>query len=496
MTRHTHNTLQADTHTALQGTELTDVQLPDDHGKFLREMASESDRVSARERVREVTHALIRTSGKGLVLVGVDLRNLDISGFDLARANLTQAQLYGTKLIGTDLSHATIICPGVERTDFSRAKLCGAYVHSLAATVCNFTDADLTGLVDATGALFHGSNLRGANISFSMLAGAAFYQCDLTNADLSGANLQGASFNECMLDAVRMKRSMVKQLVITKCHLAGLSMSEAVGDDAVIQSPTCCDRLDLSGADLYGLRCCALSGTDILAERLRAAQGYFRDCSFKNATFAHSDLSASSWTHSTLEECTFERANLDDVSWLHVTAEKVNLADANAENVRIIRSNLVNAHMARFRSRCAYLRDCDLSDADLTEAYLYRSMITGDPPRAMSMRRVLLAGANLVQAYLTADMDGANLEGAVLTYARLNQSIFANANLSGVSAVQASAVKTDFSNAQLNGFTSMLFADRCPGLAEQLRMLCEDPGSARLATFLGKLQQIIAEMKG
>jgi len=86
-------------------------------------------------------------------------------------------------------------------------------------------------------------------------------------------------------------------------------------------------------------------------------------------------------------------------------------------------------------------RDCDLEHADLSQAYLYRSMITGDPPQSMALGHANLEGSNLVQAYLAAGMTDSNLEATRAAYVRMNQLSLRDANLSGISPFQASFVK-------------------------------------------------------
>ncbi|SFJ64117.1 Pentapeptide repeat-containing protein [Bradyrhizobium sp. Gha] len=89
------------------------------------------------------------------------------------------------------------------------------------------------------------------------------------------------------------------------------------------------------------------------------------------------------------------------------------LSLASGECISITESTMRAAKLSGFRGRCAFVRDCDLEHADLSKAYLYRSMITGDPPQSMALNHANLEGSNLVQAYLAAGMAESNLEQRV-----------------------------------------------------------------------------------
>ncbi|WP_321175595.1 pentapeptide repeat-containing protein [Bradyrhizobium japonicum] len=141
------------------------------------------------------------------------------------------------------------------------------------------------------------------------------------------------------------------------------------------------------------------------------------------------------------------------------------------------------AKFTGFRGRCAFVRDCDLEHADLSQAYLYRSMITGDPPQSMALNHANFEGSNLVQAYLAADMTESNLEATRAAYVRMNQSSLRDANLSGISPFQASFVKVDFSGAKITTFEPPFFADRCRGLQVALEGRQPREPSSYLAEF-------------
>lgn len=357
--------------------------------------------------VGEQTRLALERTGRGLDLTGADLSGLDFTGCDLRSAIFNRAQLHGTKFVSANLSDATLICPGMERTDFTRANLSGAYIHALAAQVCKFDYADLSYLLDATGSLFHGCSMRNAQIRGSQLAGSMFYQCHLTNAFLDGSELQGAAINECDLSDASFAGASVSQLTITKCAMRDADFRQACGEGLTIHRSTSADGMLFGDAKLPALRLVRVNG-------------------------------------------------------------RIDASGASAENFSAVECGLRTSNFRGFGGRCATFRDCDLSESDFRAAYLYRAMITGDPPSGMSLVGSEFTGANLVQAYLAADFTGARLRNAKMAYARLNQSVFDSANLTGAGLYEASMVKTSFKGAIMRAVSAPFFADRCAGLTEAL----------------------------
>ncbi|WP_159460338.1 pentapeptide repeat-containing protein [Tistlia consotensis] len=476
---------------ARKGGEPPVAALPDDHAAFLRTQAGAPDRAAAAERVSAVTSALIASRGQGLQLGEAELSGLDLSGFDLRRATLNRANLHSSDLSDCDLSGAALICPGLERTRFRGANLSGAYVHALAAQVCDFTGADLSKLVDATGSLFHGCYMNGARLSGGQLAGSAFYQCYLEGASLAGADLQGATINECYADKADFSGAKVGQLTLTKVRLRGASFAGASGEGLVIQRPTDADGLVLAGAHLPALRLASVKAAGVKARRLAAPDADIRGGDLANGDFRQADLSRARLVGVGLGGLDLTEAQLQGSSWHDCLGESLVLAGASAENMSAVECRFPAARMAGFAGRCASFRDCDLSSADLEGAYLYRATITGDPPRAMDLTGANLAGAVLVQAYLAADLAGADLSGARLAYARLNQCSLRQADLSGAGLYEASMVKTDCTDARLAGISAPVFADRAPGLVAALEAAGLGDDAQEMIGFLKNLDGLL-----
>jgi uncharacterized protein YjbI with pentapeptide repeats len=445
-----------------------DARMNPDHVQAVRTAAKCVTRDLSLALVEETTQRAIATTGRGLDLADADLSNLDCRGFNLSYATFNRAALHGSKFDEADLTAATLICPGLERTSFRGANLRGVYVHALAAQVCNFDEAILDEMLDGTGSLFHGCSMRGTSLVGARLAGATFYQCDLSGAHLTRATLQGATINECNLTSADLNTTDVAQLTVTKCLMTAISLAGAVGDGLVIQRPTTAIRLNLTGASLPGLRLASVRSRGLLANGL-AAPGLDLDaCWIGDGAFGEANLTGARMVGCVFDRTSFVSAKLTGAQLRACVFARCTLSRVDAENLHAVETSMVEADMTGFAGRAAVFRDCDLTDANLSGAYLYRAMLTGDPPAAMSLVRASLNGANLVQAYIAADCTGGDWRGAKCAYARLNQAMFRRTDLSGAGLYEASLVKTNFTDARLVGVQAPFFADRCAGLEAAL----------------------------
>jgi uncharacterized protein YjbI with pentapeptide repeats len=119
-------------HTSLRSADIevsSDLQL--DSVAAVVALATCGDRDRACHEMVRLTEQALDQTGRGVDLTQADLSGLDLSRFDLRGATLNRTSLYGTKLAGCDLTGASMVCAGIERTDFSDAILKGAYVHAL-----------------------------------------------------------------------------------------------------------------------------------------------------------------------------------------------------------------------------------------------------------------------------------------------------------------------------------------------------------------------------
>jgi len=457
--------------------------------KLIHELARWDDHAAAVARTKEITSRRVELTGCGLNLTEAHLSGLDLREFDLRHCTLNRADLHSTNLSGANLKGASLVCPGMERTNLTNANLSGTYFHALAAQNSYFNGADFSDAVDGTGTLFHGCSMRNIRASNTVLAGATFYQCDLHGADLRNSNLQGATINECVVEQTDFSGALVSHLTFTKCRMRNTRFDGATGRGLTLHSPTCSDGLQLSGADLPMLCCDQVMGAGMEGVKLNAPGADFQSCSLNDVNFSEANLARSRWLECTIEAGTFSSAKLDGAFFSHCRLPQLAFDHVRAENIHFVESQLARADMRGFAARCAFFRDCNLEHADLTGAYLYRSMLTGDPPRAMSLRGAKLNNAVLTQSYIAADLEGASLRGAIAAYARLNQCSLQNADLSGVNAFEASMVKVDVTGATLIGLGPPIFVSRCPGLSESLSEI-DDHSSRELGLFVEGMENL------
>lgn len=454
-----------------------------------------ADRDDARRRLCELTKRALAETGRGLDLTQVDLSGCDMSGFDLRYAILNRVSLYGTSLVDADLSGCSLVCAGLERTNLSNAVLRGAYVHALAAQATNFAGADLSGLVDATGALLHGCDLNDVVLDDAELAGTTFYQCGLSGAHFRSADLHGAMFNECRMDEADLTGAQLDDAMVVRSSLRGTILDGARGRGLVLQRPAAADGLRVPDAYLPALRLLRMRAPGLLGPGLHAPEIDVQDSYLAGADLRRSDLSHGRWRNTTLDRANLHQALLADSSWSDVTAVELDARKATGEGLTATECSFAQGSFAGFAGRYATFRNCDLRAIDLRGAYLYRAIIVGDPPTSACMVNTQLDGANLTQAYLAADFTGARIRQGWAIYARVNQSVFTDADLSGTSLFRSSAVKAEFTRARMSGQRGIILADRCSGLTESLRA-DDDPGSAAVAEQIENLSKLLTQDAG
>lgn len=459
-------------------------------------LSRHEDREMAIRQVDLITNNAIAKDGRGWDLSNANLSNLDLECFNLERSILNRTQLHSTKLRKANLRNAEIICPGMERTDLSEADLSGANMHALSAQVCNFQGANLNHLLDATGALFHGCNMSHISAINAMFVGSSFYQCYLDGASLKQANLQSCTFNECSLNKASLEGANVAQLTIIKCQMQYVILDNAAGDGLNIQKPTCCDNLSFKNACLACLRLSFLKGTTINAEGLSAERADLTNCNIVDGDFSDTNLVGSRFYACSMPGVKMQNAKLSEASVVACFFIDSNWGHATCEGMNVMNSSLCNSDLRGLAGRCVVFRDSDLSGANLSNAYFYRGVFSGEPPQSMSLRSVDASNVNFMQAYIVADLTEANLQSSKLSYARLNQSIMRRANLNGISSYEASLIKVDVSGANLSGLTAPIFIDRCQGLTEALDDLEGNLNLLDLKQFHFKLEKLIGKYKG
>lgn len=437
-----------------------------------------------------LTDRLIKTTGRGLDLNDENLGSLDLTGADLRRSSMSRANLHSTKLVNADLREMTMVCPGMERTDLTGADLTHAYIHALAAQTCSFDNANLTGLRDATGTLFHGCSMRSTTLTGSQLAGSSFYQCDLTGSTLDDINLQGSLINECMLSGASLRGALLDQVSMVKVALADADFRGATGQGFSIARPTSTDNLCLADAHLPRLRLDTVRGSRWDAAGLKAPGADLFDVALTFADLSGADVSRSMWRSVVAPAAQMAGIILTDAKLTGCSLAGGDLSHAHAENLAVVECDLTGVDLSGATARCVTARDVNLSNATLSHANLYRSMITGDPPKAMSMRGADLRNAVLVQAYIAADLTGSDLSGANAAYSRFSQSCLDGALLDGVNMHQSTLVKTGFVGASLAGVKPPMFVDRCRGLQDAVEKTSAHT-SDELSSYLRAFDELL-----
>ena len=215
------------------------------------------------------------------------------------------------------------------------------------------------------------TDLYGADLSRAILCEANFYGTNLERANLIETDLRGACFSEAKLIGVNLSRANLSRADFVDADLRGAILNGSDFREAI-----------LSGTNLSGVN---LSGIDL----------------------SRSDLSGADFSKANLSESNLKEALLDGA--------KFNWADLS-------RANLSSIDLSRTNLAMASLREANLSATKLTRANLIATDLTNTD----------LSGADLRNAELTtADLSGANLNIADLRAATLLGACFYGARLTG-----------------------------------------------------------------
>jgi uncharacterized protein YjbI with pentapeptide repeats len=258
----------------------------------------------------------------------------------------------------------------------------------------------------------------------------------------------------------------------------------------VLQRLTAADYVVLRGAALPRLRVDRVRGRGWHAANLSAPGADFSEMTVDVAELPGADLSGSTWRGCSLPGADLVEAILNDAKITRTSLREARLAHAHGENLHLVECDLAQADMTGFLGRCLVARDVDMAGAVLREANLYRAMITGDPPRGMSLRDADLENSTLVQAYVAADLRGARLVGANCAYSRFSQSDLSEACLDGAAMYQSTWVKVAMHGTKVAGIRAPIFVDRCPGLLTGLK----EAGTDEATAFVDYLDSLAAAL--
>lgn len=273
--------------------------------------------------------------------------------------------------------------------DLSGIDLSGAYLEYVNLTDANLTDADLSNAIlahaDLTRTDFTRAKLTGANVGAATMKNTRFVDADLTGAILGKAKIEEAVFHRCKL-VDRMEMFL----------------------------DTSFQKVDFSGSDLK--------------------KNNFIDSDISGCIFAGADLSESNFINPKMDNTDFNGSILKSVNFIKAEAENAVFRQAEMKNARFVGGCILpGADFSGADAGEANLRDCELQNADFTDAFLHKADFGGS-----DLTRAKFVRANAVQAQFNksnlvyADLYRIHLMEGSLYKARLSAARFTEANLYSV----------------------------------------------------------------
>jgi uncharacterized protein YjbI with pentapeptide repeats len=179
------------------------------------------------------------------VLWGVDLERADLRMANLRNADLGRAKLQKANLAGADLRGANLFntfLHGAKIDDTTQIDDKGRLVLEIiqvggGARGRNLRGVDLSNTILVWGELSE-ADLTGANVNGSTLSAAQLRNADLSNANLSEADLDMADLQGANLKGANLRRANLRQADLSEADLRGADLSDAVlvWDDPSIDS--------------------------------------------------------------------------------------------------------------------------------------------------------------------------------------------------------------------------------------------------------------------
>ncbi|MBE9069978.1 pentapeptide repeat-containing protein [Leptolyngbya cf. ectocarpi LEGE 11479] len=169
----------------------------------------------------------------GAYLVGADLSDANLTETDLSRAKLGLANLSGAIMEAVDLHAASLPLANLENATMPNAELGGTHLAGANLTNVDLSEADLTEFTSTGFIPFLGlqrfrlyANLRGADLSGSVLTMADFDDAVLSDANLVGANLTGANLDDVALRGADLTGAIVAEEDLAEARLCGATMPD------------------------------------------------------------------------------------------------------------------------------------------------------------------------------------------------------------------------------------------------------------------------------
>jgi uncharacterized protein YjbI with pentapeptide repeats len=236
---------------------------------------------------------------------GVFQRNLDLSAIrlvpkEVSFALMTRAidqdkalrenafkEFDGLNLQERDLRFANFRRAVLPKTNFSNARLQGAYLN----------------VADMQGANFYMANLQGADLRFANLQGAKLGGAKLQGAELYMAHLEGSDLNGAELQNVQMNWAHMRGADLIGANLKGANM----------------DKTELQGANLFGAK-------------------------LQGATLVNANLQGANLDNTDLQDADLHLANLQDVQLRRSKLRGVYWGEANLDRIMIVESLISNSN--------------------------------------------------------------------------------------------------------------------------------------------------------
>lgn len=270
---------------------------------------------------------------------------------------------------------------------------------------------------------------------------------DLTGADLTEVDCTGADFSNAILDDVDFTHAHLNGAVFVGASLNGTKLCGATLDGADFTGT------NLSKADWgQGIRARGTKFVDCVAVDCKIGSSDPNlEADFTGADFTGADFSSSNFSYARLQGATliggvfggaifhqtdFTSAQLGGVA----NSAAANMAFAYMPNVIFDKANLFGASFAFATVFGASTRMADtatMEQADFSNAYLAGVNLSGATLRGVKFSNACLVNVNLTEADLTptlsgsitSTLDGACLQGAVFTQAKLNGADLTNATV-------------------------------------------------------------------
>lgn len=274
--------------------------------------------------------------------------------------------------------------------------------------------ADLSGL-DLRGANLSGNDLGGAklcktNLSGARLGSARLVDAELEGADLSGADLAGADLTRATLTNARFVGANIDQANFSSAQGSGANFDGCKGRAALF---------------VRGL--------------------------WPSATFRGMDVMNADFTGATLDEAAFERAVLVEVKFNDVRGKGAKFDDARIEQAHGEGSSLTESSFRNVDAKGSTWENATLDGSSFDDARMENAVFVRASCREAKFVNANLRAANFGRAQGdTANLSGANLEGADFRQAKFCDGKFEGARLANVLAPRADFSRSNFSRADLS----------------------------------------------